>query len=69
MVSLSAVVAMGFYGEVGSLQVFIKLTEFLNPAGAGLTLNFSSLQTLAAILQAEPKNSNHAQRAWFSKPK
>jgi hypothetical protein len=30
-------------------NVFIKLTEFLN---------FSSLQTLAAILQAEPKNSD-----------
>jgi len=41
---------------------FIYFTELLNPAGAGLTFNFSSLQTISAILQAKTKISDHAHR-------
>ena len=43
---------------------FIYLTEFLNFISLRLiklTLNFSSLQTLAAFLQAEPDNADLAQ--------
>jgi hypothetical protein len=34
-----------------------------------LSLNFSSLQTLAAILQAEPENSDRAYRTRFLRSK
>jgi len=37
--------------------------------GLYLTLNFSSLQTLAAILLAEPDNSDLAQRTRFFRTK
>ena len=47
---------------------FIYLTEFLNFISLRLiklTLNFSSLQTLAAFLQAEPEHSDLALRTRF----
>ena len=40
-----------------------------HPGGLELTLNFSSLQTLAASLQADPENPDRVQRAGFFKIK